>query len=835
MMTLTLFAPLSGRLISLAQVSDPTFSQKLAGDGIAIDPVDDVLLAPVDGEIIDLAESHHSVTLRTSEGVEVMLHIGQDTVMLRGKGFTPKVQRGDWVQQGAPLIEFEAEVVKPFAANLVTTVIITNSQVVTQFNFCEGEVVAGQDPIMSLTLDEAAVNGALSVISSERLTVPNLLGLHARPASVLAYLARKFESDIRLEHKGRQANAKSVFGIMNLCIMYKDPIRFIARGPDAEEAIQKIVPMTLQGLGEDIGRPAFVPTAKTVIIPQKRPADPHLLVGVPASPGIVVGEVFQMRQRPIEIETKAKKRKKELRRLDEAIEKAKVQLEALQARLSQDDERDKAAIFAAHEALLEDPELLDLTTQAIAGGDNAAMAWQAAYTKQADRLARLENALFASRADDLRDVGLRVLRNLTGAEAEPLLLSTNTILVAEDISLSEVADLDPTYVCGFCTTQGGASSHLTIMAHSLDIPAVSGIDPKALDIPNGTTVILDGSKGTLRLNPIEAKITQVRQQQARAATVQQANLQRAAEPAITIDGHRLEIGANIGSVAEVDHVIHLGGEGVGLLRSEFLFLHHKTMPGEDEQEAIYRDMVMRLGEQRPLIIRTLDIGADKPSPYLSIPAEKNPFLGERGIRVGLSRPGILHTQLRAILRASVAGNIRVTFPMIATLTEWRAAKAMLEQERRKLGVDPIQVGIMVEVPAAAITAAKFANEVDFFSVGTNDLTQYTLAMDRGHPKLAPQVDSLSPGVLILIKTVVEAAHDRGKWVGVCGAVAADPQGVPLLVGLGVDELSMSVPSIPRIKAQIRQLNLSKCRTLVEKAMLLDTATEIRALDYGRHS
>ncbi|MCB0164114.1 MAG: phosphoenolpyruvate--protein phosphotransferase [Anaerolineae bacterium] len=831
MMTITLFAPLSGRLMPLAQVSDSTFSHKLAGDGIAIDPVDQILLAPVDGEIIDLAETHHSVTLRTGEGVEVMLHIGQDTIMLRGKGFAPKVQRGDWVQQGAPLIEFEAEVVKPFAANLVTTIIITNSQVVTHFDFCEGEVVAGQDPMMILTLDEAAVNSSTSVVSSELLTVPNLLGLHARPASVLAYLARKFEADIRLEHKGRQANAKSVFGIMNLCIMYKDPIRFIARGPDAEEAIQKIVPMVLQGLGEDTGRPAFVPaTAKTVIISQKRPTDPNLLVGIPASPGIVVGEVFQMRQRPIEIQTKAKKRKKELRRLDEAIEKAKVQLEALQARLIQDEERDQAAIFAAHEALLEDPELLELTAQAIANGDSAAAAWQVAYTKQADRLARLENPLFASRADDLRDVGLRVLRNLTGAETEPLLLSANTILIAEDISLSEVADLDPTYVCGFCTTQGGASSHLTIMAHSLDIPAVSGIDPKALDIPNGATVILDGTKGTLHLNPIEVKIAQVRQQQARASTVQQANLQRAAEPAVTLDGHRLEIGANIGSAAEIDHALALGGEGIGLLRSEFLFLHHKTMPGEDEQEAIYRDMAQRLGKERPLIIRTLDIGADKPSPYLAIPVEKNPFLGERGIRVGLSRPGILHTQLRAILRASTVGNVRVMFPMIATLTEWRAAKAMLEQERRKLGVDPIPVGIMVEVPAAAITAAKFAGEVDFFSIGTNDLTQYTLAMDRSHPKLAPQVDSLSPGVLMLIKNVVDASHERGKWAGVCGAVAADPQAVPLLVGLGVDELSMSIPSIPRIKAQIRQLNLSQCQALAKKALALDTAAEIRALD-----
>ncbi|MCB0211538.1 MAG: phosphoenolpyruvate--protein phosphotransferase [Anaerolineae bacterium] len=829
MISLTLYAPLSGRLIPLDQLTDAAFSQKLAGDGIAIDPIDNVLVAPVDGEIIDLAETYHNITLRTDDGIELMLHIGQDTVMLRGKGFTPQVQQGDWVQQGDPLIAFDVDVIKPFAASLVTTLIITNSQLVANFDFGQGDMVAGRDPVMTLTLDEALISAATLTVSSETLTVPNLLGLHARPASVLAYLARKFEADVRVEHKGRQANAKSVFGIMNLCILHNDTIRLIARGPDAEEAIQKIVPKVLQGLGEDIGMPAFIPKAKPVTIHQKQPTDPNLIVGVPASPGIVVGEIFQMRQRPIEIRTKAKKRKKELRLLDEAIEKAKVQLEALQARLHHGDDADKAAIFAAHEALLEDPELLDLTVRAINHGDSAAVAWQVAYTKQADRLARLENDLFASRADDLRDVGLRVLRNLAGVEPEPLNLSTKTILVAEDLSLSEVADLDPTYVIGFCTTQGGASSHLTIMAHSLDIPAVTGIDPKALDVSNGTMAILDGTKGTLRLNPVETRIAQVQRQQEQAATIQETNLQHANEPAVTIDGHRLSIGANIGSLAEIDQAVHMGCEGIGLLRSEFLFLEYKTMPSEDEQEQIYREMAQRLGAERPLIIRTLDIGADKPSPYLPIPAENNPFLGERGIRVSLSRPGILRTQLRAILRASTVGKVRVMFPMIATLTEWRAAKAMLDQERRKLGVEPIPAGIMVEVPAAAITAAKFAGEVDFFSIGTNDLTQYTLAMDRGHPKLTSHVDSLSPGVLMLIKTVVDAAHERGKWVSVCGAVSGDPQAVPLLVGMGIDELSTSVPAIPRIKAQIRRLRLSKCRTHAEKALLLDTAVEVRAM------
>jgi len=404
------------------------------------------------------------------------------------------------------------------------------------------------------------------------------------------------------------------------------------------------------------------------------------------------------------------------------------------------------------------------------------------------------------------------------------------VLIAEDLTPSDTASLDRTKVVGFCTTGGGASSHVAILARSLDIPAVAGIEPHALDIPDGTRVILDGAKGTLRMNVTEEEVESIRRRQAKHAARRAIELSHKDEPAVTTDGHHVDVVANIGGLDDAIESMTKGAEGVGLLRSEFVFLGRKTAPNEDEQAAIYTDIAKALKPGQPLVIRTLDVGGDKPLPYLPIAPEENPFLGERGIRVGLDRPEILRTQARAILRAASAGaKVQVMFPMVATIEDFRLAKAIFEEERARLGADPVPVGIMVEVPSVAVMAPQFAAEVDFFSVGTNDLTQYTLAMDRGHPKLAPQVDGLNPAVLGLIAQAVKAAHAAFRWVGVCGGIASDPQAVPLLVGLGVDELSVSIPAIPAVKAQIRSLSLKDCQDLAAQALTQSSAADVRAL------
>ena len=516
-------------------------------------------------------------------------------------------------------------------------------------------------------------------------------------------------------------------------------------------------------------------------------------------------------------------------KLSAAIETAKGQLEALRAQLQAKADPAKAAIFAAHEELIEDPDLLEIVDSAIAKGKSAEFGWKKAFTTHADRLAALRNPLLAQRANDLRDVGLRVLGILTGEETKAPDYPPNTILIAEDLTPSDTAALDRTRVMGFATTRGGATSHGAILARSLGIPALAGVEPAALEIPNGTSVVLDGSKGTLRLNPPPEEITRIRSAQERAEKQRKEDLAHAHEPAVTLDGKRIEVVANIGGLKEATQVSALGGEGVGLLRSEFLFMERSTPPSEDEQFEAYKAIAQAIGKEHPLVIRTLDVGGDKPLAYLPIPKEDNPFLGERGVRVALDRPEILRIQLRAILRASAFGRVSVMFPMISSLQEIRDAKAILAEESQRLGIAPIPAGIMVEVPVTAVMAAQFANEADFFSIGTNDLTQYTLAMDRGHPKLAPRIDGLSPGVLHLINHTVRGGHAANRPVAVCGGIASDVHGVPILIGLGVDELSISLPAIPAIKGQIRKLRLDECRELAQKALAAESAAEVRAL------
>ena len=443
---------------------------------------------------------------------------------------------------------------------------------------------------------------------------------------------------------------------------------------------------------------------------------------------------------------------------------------------------------------------------------------------------RGDGGVLAGRATDVRDVGPRVLGEITGQKADTGELPPNAILVAEDLTPTDTAKLDKSKVAGFATVHGGASSHVAIIARSLDIPAVAGIEARALELTAGTKVVLDGSKGTVRLGVSDEELDRIADLQQRRTARRERELAAAFETAVTPDGHHVEVCANIGNLDDARQSQTMGADGVGLLRSEFVFMGRSTAPTEDEQAQIYSDIARALAPGQPLVIRTLDVGGDKPLPYLPIPAEENPFLGERGVRVGLAQPQILRTQARAILRASAEGaRIHVMFPMIATLEDLRQAKAIFEEERAALGVAPVPVGIMMEVPSVAVMARQFAAEADFFSVGTNDLTQYTLAMDRGHPRLAPQVDGCNPAVLGLIWQAVQAAHAAGRWVGVCGGLASDPQAVPLLVGLGVDELSASIPAVPAVKAQIRSMTLTECQELARQALAADTAADVRAL------
>jgi phosphocarrier protein FPr len=839
--TIELKAPMDGVILPLEQVPDPVFSQKMVGDGLSLDPLSQVLIAPCAGTVANLHRAGHAVTLTTPEGIELMMHIGLDTVSLKGKGFTPRVSEGQAVAAGQPLIAFDADFLATHAKSLLTQIVVTNGERVSAYHPASGLVRAGTDTL--LTLDLVAAAGAEGEtagkqVVSEAILIPNPTGLHARPAAVLANMAKRFKARVTLQRGDDQANAKSLVSIMGLGIEQGDKVVLVAQGQDAAEAVAALAPEIASGLGDEGSTPAPAPATTEVSedaapAPRPRSDDPNLLLGVAASPGLAVGKVWCLRREEIPVQESGEAPNQERRRLEDALDLARNQLEALQAELRAQADPAKAAIFAAHQELLGDPDLMDIAESAIAKGKSAAFAWRAAYTTHAERLAGLKNPLLAGRANDLRDVGRRVLAIVTGHPLEEPEAPPETILIAEDLTPSDTARLDRARVLGFATVGGGATSHVAIIARSLDIPAVAGIEPRAMDLADGTPVVLDGSRGTLRIDPDPGEIARIRTLKERQATRRAADLATALEPAVTTDGHRIEVVANIGGLEDAARSVTLGGEGVGLLRSEFLYLDRTAAPSEDEQAAIYSAIAKAL-EGRPLIIRTLDVGGDKPLPYLPMPREENPFLGIRGVRIGLDRPEILRTQVRAILRAGQglgqAGRLRMMFPMIATLDELRSVKGLVEEERVRLGaVDPVELGIMVEVPAAAILARQFAREVDFFSIGTNDLTQYTLAMDRGHPKLAAKADAMNPAVLKLISQTVEGATAEGKWVGVCGGIASDPQAVPILVGLGVKELSVSVPSIPAVKAEVRLRAFGDCQALAEQALAQDSAAAVRAL------
>ncbi|MCA0293029.1 MAG: phosphoenolpyruvate--protein phosphotransferase [Actinobacteria bacterium] len=846
----TLTAPLTGVMVPIEVIPDPVFAKKMVGEGFSIDPLSNELLAPIAGEVADLQPSGHAITIRSADGLEVLLHIGLDTVKMEGEGFTPRVAEGAHVEVGDPLIAFDLDLVAAKAKSLLTQVVITNSERIASLTPRAGFVTAGQDAAADIELAGASADGEAPVVggrsvTSEALLIPNPTGLHARPSATLVNLAKSFSSDIRLRRGEDSANAKSIMSIMGLAVARGDKVTVTAYGPDADAAIVAITDAIKTGLGEDcppIGTNDTQPVPVVAAPPKAEPAaprsgDPNLLLGVSASPGLGIGTVFQVRRSDIQVAEFADDHHTERRKLNAAIDRSLLDLSALQRRLEEDSDADKAAIFGAHQEILADPDLLDLAVSAIDKGKSAPYAWRAAVNTYADRLAGLDNEILADRANDVRDVGQRVLEELTGQRSEKPEMAPGTILIAEDLTPSDTAQLDRTKVVGFATTNGGASSHVAIIARSLDIPAVAGIEGRALSIADGSRVVLDGTKGSLHLNVTDEEIAQIEERQRALAERKAVEEAHKDEPAVTTDGTRITVAANIGSADDARDAMTKGADGVGLLRSEFVFLGRTTAPSEQDQADAYAACARTLAPGQPLVIRTLDVGGDKPLPYLPQPAEENPFLGMRGVRIGLETPEILRTQCRAILAAADAGaELHVMFPMIATLDDWRTAKRIWDEERERSGATAhVSLGIMMEVPSVAVLAPQFAAEpgCDFFSVGTNDLTSYVLAMDRGHPKLAAQVDPLNPAILTLIGNAATALHAHGKWLGVCGGVASDPQAVPILIGLGVDELSCSIPAIPSVKAAVRSYSTHQCRDLAAKAVQCGTPSEVRALVEGQ--
>ena len=822
MAELTLVAPLAGWACPLDEVDDPVFAGRMLGDGLAIDPTGAELRAPCDGEVLNVHAAGHAVSLRAANGAEILLHVGLETVALGGEGFERHVKDGQAVRSGDLLVSFDLDALAARAKSLVTPIVITNGEDYVIERRVVGRLVEVGDPILTLIGGTAVATAVAPPISTAKRTaiVPLAHGLHARPAALVATEAKRHAAEITLGADGRIVSAKSPVAIMSLGLSHGAAVEIAASGTDAEAAVAAIATLIEHGLP---------PEPVTAAAPSPTPAPPPpvadgRLRGTSAAPGLAIGTAVRLRAAPIQVEERSQGPDAERRALTAALAGVRAKLTAQAAA----GPREQREIVRAHLAFLDDEELTGAAEAAVAAGASAGVAWKQAIGAQVAVLRGIADVHIAQRADDLVDLERQVLIALSGEPEPRQVLPAGAIVLADDLGPGQFMALEGG-LAGICTAAGGPTSHVAILASARGVPAVVAVG-RALDaVPEGVGLILDGDAGLLRVAPDAAEIeaTQMRlaERQARLAK----SRAEAAEPGRLADGTRIEVFANLGSEADARAAVAAGAEGCGLLRTEFLFLDRAAPPDEDEQAAAYQAIADAL-EGRPLVIRTLDVGGDKPAPYLDLPAEENPALGLRGVRIGLQQPELLAQQLRAILRVRPEGQVRILIPMVASVWELRVVRALVDAAGDATGSDaPVQVGVMVETPAAAVTADLLAAEADFLSVGTNDLTQYGLAMDRGNPAVAAGVDALHPAVLRLIAQTCAGARKHDRQVAVCGGLAADPLGAPILVGLGVTELSAPPGAVPELKAQLRTLTLAACRALAERALDCEGPAEVRAL------
>ena len=836
---IVLLAPLTGPVVPLANVPDPVFSGGMFGDGIGIDPLVGKLVAPCDATVTHLARTGHAVTLRTDEGAEILLHIGIDTVELNGKGFAPMVEQGAQVRAGDVLIEFDQDQIACAAPSLVSVVAIANSDA---FEVIEraagGMVVAGETPLLVLRAREGAAADAsreASVVVDEarrQVTLAHAGGLHARPAARAREAARGFDARVEVRYDGRKAPVESVVGLLGLGAGEGATVELLGVGRQADAAVEAVARELLrEAHGEVEEKPARQSSPAPLVAAAGGAAlAPNTLAGVCAAPGVAVGKLVRWDDADLDPPEQASGTSAaESRLLDKALATVDAELNTTVRDASQRGAVGEAGIFTVHRVLLEDPTLIDAARDLISLSKSAGFAWRSAIRAQIAVLAKLDDALLAERAADLRDIEKRVLRALGYTNSAARTLPDEAVLAAEEFTPSDLSSLDRTRVTAIVMARGGATSHAAIIARQIGIPALVAVGDALLAIPDGTQIVVDASAGRLEYAPSALDVERARLERTRLADVREANRRVSQQAVATRDGHAIEVAANIATLDDAKAAVDNGADAIGLLRTELLFIHRQTAPRVDEHRDSYQSIVDALNG-RTAIIRTLDVGADKEVDYLTLPPEPNPALGLRGIRLAQVRPDLLDDQLRGLLAVRPIGAVRILLPMVTDAGELVRLRARIDELARESGrTEPIEVGVMIEVPSAALLADQLSQHADFLSIGTNDLTQYTLAMDRCQADLAAQSDGLHPAVLRLVAATVQGAQKHGKWVGVCGALAGDPVAVPLLVGLGITELSVDPVAVPGIKARVRNLDYQLCRQRAQDALALDSAQAVRAV------
>ena len=807
-----LHAPFAGWAMPLDQVPDVVFAERMMGEGFAIEPLEGTVRSPCDATVVAIAPTRHSISLRLLNGADLLIHVGVDTVALKGEGFSTRVKVGDKVSTGQTLLMFDLDAVATRAKSVVTPIVVVNEGFGLRMRELGRRVASGGELGEVEGQVERNAQGAPGEDTARceiQVALPD--GVHARPAARIVSELKRFAAEVTITVHGKTVNARSVVALLAAGIRASDDLVINGRGADARAAVTAVA-----GLLEE--KTIDIPASVVALTPQ--PRTDSLIQGVCGSPGVAIGEVYHWRLRDLDVAEEGRGAEREATALTEALRSCAS---------AQDGDGSAGQIGAAHAAMLEDPELLAAAQVSISLGKSAAFAWRQAINHHAEAIRASGDPLLIERVADLKDIERQVIQSIIGEAPSWPTPPSGAIVIAEELLPSHMAAIIEAGVSGICTAAGGPTAHATILAAAAGIPMVVAAGSSVLMLEERQMVILDAGQSTLDPDPSEEARSLTTGLLTERRLQGQAERRGALADCFMADGTRIEIFANLSSVDEARQAVGLGAEGCGLLRTEFLFLDREAMPDENEQCATYAAIAAELAG-RPLIIRTLDIGGDKPVAYLPSPPEDNPALGVRGIRLALSRPDVLAAQLRAMLRGVPPTQCRIMLPMIVDAGELAAARSILDAARLAIGMtEPVALGVMVETPAAALLAETLARDADFLSIGTNDLTQYALAADRGNPAVAHMVDAFHPAVLRLISLAADGARLHRRWLGVCGSMASDPLAAPLLIGLGATELSAVPRAVPKLKAVVRQLDLNRCRELAQHALAASSPNEVRAL------
>ncbi len=817
---ITLISPLDGDVVSLSKVPDPVFSERMLGDGLAILPTSELIFAPMAGEIININPALHAFIIK-NEDIELLIHVGLESISLKGEGFKMFVSKGQRVSAGQKILSFDLDLLTRKAASPLVMLVVTSPQEVPITVLADERVKTGL-PLFKISQPTVSTESVLSsteMISSLPVEVTSPNGLHARPAAVLAHTVSSYPYRVEICKNNQCADAKSIVGLMGMGLLRGDKIVFRIFGP--KEQAKAMLVRLQEAFQNQLEHTLCYPTETPV---QKKKQE-SCVRGLCASNGLAFGPAFILPSNTLAFKEDALDLAAEAQSFDQAIESLKEQMEK---RLSEEKDPVTRDILNAHLVLLQDPLLSSTTHQTIQQGKTAAFAFNSAIRRSVDILKQTQNRFLMERIADLKDLRREVLCQLTGQRRRVLNIPPGSIVVADELLPSDICSL-PADVAGVLLAGGSPTAHAGILLRNRNMPAIAQAGAGVLDIPAQTTILLDASAGKAVIAPTDKQVRAFQDRLVRFREQDVQDSQHAQEPAVTRDGVRIFIEGNISRTEEAARAYAAGADGFGLVRTEFLFQDRPFAPTEDEQHTVYQNILDNIPGKK-VTFRLLDAGGDKPLPFITIAPEDNPIAGVRGMRALRNNEAFYRIQLRAMLRLIPQNRVRIMLPMISFLHEVIQFRKIFNEEVAALGInDPAQLGIMIEVPSAALIAEHLAQETDFFSIGTNDLTQYTLAIDRGHRELSVLSDSFHPAVLQLIAQTCQGAAKHHCPVSVCGAMAGDSAAVPLLVGLGVGSLAVGAGGIARAKAVVRQLDFSRCTQVAQEALKLADAASVREL------